>query len=484
MRAFMAVRRSGGTAVGRSGGRAVRTLAGRAGLTAILAVFLTAVPPSRRTAEAQTAGRIQYSTYTLPNGLRVVLAPKRATPIVTVNVWYDVGSASERARRSGFAHLFEHMMFQGSANVKKAEHFQLVQRAGGSMNGSTNNDRTNYFETLPSNRLNLGLWLEADRMRSLTITQDNFENQRQAVKEERRLRIDNQPYAGAIQTAFTMPFDSTTCFAYAHTVIGDMADLDSARLEDVQAFFTSYYTPSNAVLTIAGDFDEAQARSLVQQYFGDIPSHPPLPESTCNVRLNTGARRLEVTDNNANLPAVAFVYKLPAQNDPDAPALDLLSTILGGGESSRLNRRIVRQERAALGTGAFAQLLRTAGVGLYFGIANQGIPAARLDTLLAEEIEKLRSDSVLTAELEKARNQYRTGAIRSRQTTMGIAETLQGALRFNGDLEAANRETDKYMAVTVADIRRVAQRYLAPENRLTVIINPPNRGGAAPQVTP
>jgi zinc protease len=467
-------------AVERQGGRAVQRYGGR---TVLALLVLTALPPYRLT--AQTAGRIDYSTYTLPNGLRVVLAPKRTTPIVTVNVWYDVGSASERIRRSGFAHLFEHMMFQGSAHVAKAEHFQLVQRAGGSMNGSTNNDRTNYFETLPSNRLNLGLWLEADRMRSLAITPENLENQRQAVKEERRLRIDNQPYAGAIQTAFTMPFDSAGCFAYAHTVIGDMADLDSARLEDVQAFFNAYYTPSNAVLTIAGDFDEAEARRLVEQYFGDIPSRAPQPESTCQVQLNTGARRMEVTDQNANLPAVAFVYKLPAQNDPDAPALDLLSTILGGGESSRLNRRIVRQERAALFSGAFAQLLRTAGVSLYFAVANQGVPAARIDSMLAQEVDRLRSDSVMTEELEKAKNQYRTGAIRSRQTTMGIAETLQGALRFNGDLEAANREMDKYMAVTVADIRRVAQRYLAPENRLTLIINPPNAGGAQPAgVTP
>ena len=458
--------------VRRTGGRAVR----RAVLGAVL---LTALPACRLT--AQSAGRIAYSTYTLPNGLRVVLAPKRTTPIVTVNVWYNVGSANEQLRRSGFAHLFEHMMFQGSAHVQKAEHFQLIQRAGGEMNGSTNNDRTNYFQTLPSNRLNLGLWLEADRMRSLAITQENFENQRQAVKEERRLRIDNQPYAGAIQTAFTMPFDSTTCFAYAHTVIGDMNDLDSARLEDVQAFFNAYYTPSNAVLTVAGDFDEAQARALIAQYFGDIPSRAPQPESRCSFQLNTGARRMEVTDQNANLPAVAFVYKLPAMSDPDAPALDLLSTILGGGESSRLNRRIVRQERAALASGAFAQLLRSAGVGLYFGIANQGVPAARIDTLLGQEIDRLRNDSILAEELDKAKNQYRTGAIRSRQTTMGIAETLQSALRFSGDLEDANRELDKYMAVTAADIRRVAQRYLAPENRLTVVINPPVPGGAAPE---
>jgi len=432
--------------------------------------------PVRLPAQQPAAGRIAYTTYTLGNGLTVVLAPIRTTPIVTVNVWYHVGSASERQRRSGFAHLFEHMMFQGSAHVKKAEHFQLIQRAGGNMNGSTNNDRTNYFETLPSNRLNLGLWLESDRMRSLAISPANLENQRQAVKEERRLRLDNQPYAAAIQNAFTMPFDSTACFAYAHTVIGDMADLDSARLEDVQGFFDAFYTPSNAVLTISGDFDDAEARRLVQQYYGDISSRTPQPAPTCQARYGAGARRMTVTDNNANLPAVAFVYLMPARNDPDAPALDLLSTILGGGESSRLNVRVVRQERAALGAGAFAQLLRAGGVGLYFGIANQGVEPARLEQLLNEEVEKLRSDSVTTAELEKARNQYRVGAIRTRQTTMGVAETLQGALYFDGDLEAANRELDRYMAVSVADLRRVAQRYLAPENRLTVTINPPARG--------
>jgi predicted Zn-dependent peptidase len=440
----------------------------------VCAALLAALPPYRLTAQA--GGQIPYTTYTLANGLKVVFSPNRSTPIVTVNVWYHVGSADERLRRSGFAHLFEHMMFQGSANVKKAEHFQFVERAGGEMNGSTNNDRTNYYETLPSNRLNLGLWLEADRMRSLAITAANLENQRQAVKEERRMRMDNQPYVGAIQTAFTMPFDTATCFAYAHTVIGDMADLDSARLEDVQAFFNAYYAPSNAVLTLTGDFDDAEARRLIDQYFGSIPTSVPMPTTTCGGSGGAGARRMDVTDRNANLPAVALVYRLPAANDPDAPALNLLSTILGGGESSRLNRRIVREERAALGAGAIALLYRRSGVGLYFGIANQGIDAARLETLLNEEIDKLRGDTVASAELEKARNQYRTGAIRSRQSTMGVAEALQTALFMDGDLAAVNTELPRYMAVTVADLRRVAQRYLAPDNRLTVVINPPSRG--------
>jgi predicted Zn-dependent peptidase len=422
-------------------------------------------------------GRIAFETYALPNGLTVVFSQDRTVPVVTVNVWYHTGSANERVRRSGFAHVFEHMMFQGSANVRKSEHLQLVERAGGDLNGSTNNDRTNYYETLPSNRLNLGLWLEAERMRSLAITQENFENQRATVKEERRTRVDNQPYAKAIQDAMTLPFDSTACFAYAHTTIGDMADLDSARVEDVQAFFRQYYAPNNAVLTVAGDFDAAEARRLIQQYYGDIPRAAEVVAPTCEMRFGTGARRFEMTDSNANLPLVAVVYKAPAVNHADAPALELLTSILSDGQSGRLNLRLVRGERAAMQSGGFGDLRRQAGVLIFYGINNQGIATARMEQLLGEEIDRVRNDSIPQAELTKAQNQYRAGAIRQLQTGMGVAETLQNALWYLGSLEAANQDVQNHLAVTTADLRRVAQRYLAPENRLTVIVNPPARGG-------
>ena len=219
------------------------------------------------------AGRIAFEQFTLPNGLHVIYSEDHSDPIVTVDMWYEVGSRNERPGRSGFAHLFEHMMFEGSAHVKKSEHNQLIERAGGDFNGSTTEDRTNYYETIPSNRLNLALWLEADRMRSLAITEPNFENQRQAVKEERRLRLDNQPYLTAYDDGLTFPFDSTSCFPYAHTVIGSMADLDAAKLADVQAFFETYYAPNNATLVVVGDFSPAQLRSLVNQYFASVPSH-------------------------------------------------------------------------------------------------------------------------------------------------------------------------------------------------------------------
>jgi zinc protease len=427
---------------------------------------------------AQQVGRIAYDTYTLPNGLTVVLSEDHTTPIVTVNVWYHVGSANERAHRSGFAHLFEHMMFQGSANVKKSEHMQFVERAGGSMNGSTREDRTNYFETVPSNRLNLGLWLEADRMRSLAVNQTNFENQRQTVKEERRLSVDNQPYSKAFEDGtHGAVFDSTSCFAYAHTVIGDMADLDSAKVGDVQAFFNLYYAPNNAVLTVVGDFDPAQVRRLIQQYYGDIPRvNAPAPV-TCQYRYGTGERHVEYTDNNANLPLVGLVYRAPRQRDADVPALDLLMSVLGNGESSRINRALVREARAAVQAGGFSNSSRESGMVIVYGIANQGVPAARLDSLLAATVEQVRNDTVTTEELVKAKNQYRSDAIRGRQTTMGVAEALQSALWYDGSLDEVNQDVAKHLAVTAADLQRVARKYLDSANRLVLIDNPPAKSG-------
>src|SRR6266540_2445111 len=296
------------------------------------------------------AGRIAFEQFTLPNGLRVIYSEDHSTPIVSIDLWYEVGSRNERPGHSGFAHLFEHMMFQGSAHIKKAEHNQLIERAGGDFNGSTAEDRTNYWETVPSNRLNLALWAEADRMRSLAITEENFENQRQAVKEERRLRVDNQPYQAAFTDGLTWPFDSTTCFPYAHTVIGSLADLDAAKLPDVQAFFDTYYAPNNATLVVVGDFVPGQLRTLVNQYFAGVPSHPA-PEAPRCEGGGTPARH-EVHDAHANLDALLRIYRVPEHRSADTPALEVLNIIVGQGESSRLNVAVVRREKAAVATGA------------------------------------------------------------------------------------------------------------------------------------
>lgn len=425
------------------------------------------------------AGRIAYEQFTLPNGLRVIYSEDHSTPVVSVDVWYKVGSRNERVGRSGFAHLFEHMMFQGSANVKKAEHFQLVQRAGGTLNGSTQEDRTNYFETIPSNRLNLALWLEADRMRSLAITQENFENQRETVKEERRLGVDNRPYAAAFTDGIAFPFDSAGCFAYAHTVIGSMDDLNAARLPDVQAFFDTYYAPNNATLVVVGDFNPTELRRLVNGYFAGVPAHPAPEPVRCDSRIGGGARRREVRDAQANLDAALRFYRIPEHRNADTPALELLNLILGTGESSKLNVAVVRREKAALGTGTFVSpggSRNGPGVWVAFGIVNQGVSVEQMDSLIAIQLDSVRSNGVTDQELEKAKNILRSGFITNRETTLGKAEELHHYLMFHESLDDINTDLAQILAVTAADVKRVANLYLDPANVLLVIV----RAGPTP----
>jgi zinc protease len=422
---------------------------------------------------AQVVGAVAYDSFRLANGLQVLYAESHTTPIVTVDLWYRVGARNERPKLSGFAHLFEHMMFQGSAHVGKAEHFKYVERAGGDENGSTHDDYTNYYENLPSNRLNLALWLEADRMRSLAVTQQNLENQRQAVEEEKRLRVDNQPYAGAFRASLIWPYDSTNCFAYAHPGIGVMEDLDSAKLEDVRAFHDTYYAPNNTTLVVAGDFKPAELRRLVTQYFSDIPSKPAPPPVTCAYKLSPGLVQRVVADSHATLPAVIRVYRIPPAADGDTPALDLLNSILGQGESSRLNVIVVRRDTAALTASSFSvNERRGPGSLLVLGIANKGVTAPRLDSLLAGQIELIRSSGVTADELTRARNQYRAGVIQSRETTFGMAEGLNYYNLLFPSVSDMNTDPQRYMAVTVEDIKRVAAKYLDPANATVVIVNP------------
>jgi predicted Zn-dependent peptidase len=403
----------------------------------------------------------------------VILSQDRTVPVVAVNVWYDVGSRNERPGRTGFAHLFEHMMFQGSQNVGKTEHLQLIERAGGSMNGTTSEDRTNYFQTLPANRLNLGLWLEADRMRSLEITQENLDNQREVVKEERRLRIDNAPYGTSfLASSYEVPYDSTGCFAYGHNVIGSMDDLNAADLSDVREFFATYYAPNNATLTVVGDFEADGAKRMIQEYFGDLRPGSAPPPVECGAPFGHLPVRQTVRDANANLPAYFASYGIPAVDDRDVYALALLGRILGSGESSRLHQRLVRQEKAAAAVQASANIRRGPGLFTLFSIPNQGVGVDRLETLLGEEIEKVRRGGVTADELDKAKNQYRATTIRGQQTALGKAEALQYYAHFHGDPLAIRTSLDGYMAVTRADVQRVANQYLTPQNRAVVITQP------------
>jgi len=429
---------------------------------------------------AGQAGAVGYETFTLPNGLRVIYSENHTTPIVSVDLWYDVGSRNERPGRSGFAHLFEHLMFEGSAHAPKGLHSHLIESAGGEVNASTAEDRTNYFATVPSNYLNVVLWLEADRMRSLVISDETFHNQRETVKEERRLRVDNQPYGVAFTDGMTWPFDSAGCFPYGHSVIGSMDDLNSATVSDVRTFFDTYYAPNTATLVVTGDFRPLELRRLVNAYFGTLPRHADPPPVRCGYTLRPGFERRTIVDQRANLPAVLRFYRIPPHRDPDTPALGLLTLILGEGESSRLNVAVVRKDRAALGTQVSMNpydVRRGPGVLLALAIANQGVTALRLDSLVARQVDSLRTTLVTPQELQKAKTIFRAGFIRERETTSGRAEALHHYDRFHGSLTEINTDLDRFLAVTAEDIRRVAATYLDPANLLAVIVQP-GAGGA------
>lgn len=312
-------------------------------------------------------------------------------------------------------------------------------------------------------------------MRSLAITDSNFTNQREAVKEERRLRVDNQPYTGAIFEGMYALADSATCFPYAHSIIGSMADLNAARTPDVQAFFNLYYAPNNATLTVAGDFETAATKALIAQYFGEIPRGQDPPAVVCNASFGTGAIRRTWPDAKASLPAVLLAYRVPEYRHDDMPAIELLSTILGQGESSRINRTVVREKKLAQAAVVLANPAgprRGPGVLLALGIANAGIHPDSLEAGLSAEFARLASEGISEQELTKAKNAYRTQLITQQQQALNKAEALQTASLFLGTPEAVNTNWRRFLAVTVADIKRVAGKYLVPANALVLLITP------------
>jgi predicted Zn-dependent peptidase len=440
-------------------------------LTAALALLAAAAPAA---AQEPVQVNVPFETYRLDNGLRVILAPDPGTPVVAVNLWYDVGSRNERAGRTGFAHLFEHMMFEGSENAPKGEHSRLLRAAGATnLNASTSEDRTNYYAVVPPSRMNLALWLEADRMRSLQVTVEQLRNQQEIVKEERRLRVDNAPYSPSLNLARSVAaYGAESCFSYSHDVIGSMDDLNAAQIEDVQQFFRTYYAPNNATLTLVGDFDPALARQLIQQYFAQIPAAEAPPPVQCETPFTNMPRRDTVRDANAPLPAFMATYGIVPIGHPDSYALDLLATIMGGGASSRLNQRLVKQERAASLAALFPDSRRGPGLLFVYLRANQGVDASRLEQLLDEELQKLLADGVTDAELERAKNQQRAGFIRGLQTAMGRAESLQSYALYHGDPGAIRTDLQRYQAVTRDDVLRVARQYLRPDNRAVVVTIP------------
>ena len=434
--------------------------------------------------------RIPIDTYTLPNGLFVTLSEDHTAPIVAVNLWYHVGSANERAGRTGFAHLFEHMLFQGSAHVGANEHFEFVQRAGGTLNGSTWLDRTNYFETVPSNQLALALWLEADRMGQLlpAMTQEKLDTQRDVVKNERRWSVDNQPYGTWWEKLPALCYPPEHPFH--HSLIGSMEDLSEASLEDVATFFATYYTPDNAVLSIAGDFDPSEARRLVQEYFGPIPrgaGKPPLPPM--DLPPTFGGWRREVVADDVMLPRIYLAFRSPALGTPDYYAANVCAMVLGAGRGSRLHRSLVRERQVAADATAFTfDLPKGADILVVDATARPGTSAEQLEQEVVREVDRLRDGGVDPAEVERVLALFETTFTSAMQSAGERADKISMFATYFGDPALLNEQIDHYRAVTAADVTRFARERLGEDNRATLVYVPREGGDAegdeAPDAAP
>ncbi len=445
---------------------------------ATLATFGAAAPTSRQ----ERIPQVRFKYYRLTNGLRVILSQDRTAPIVAVSVTYDVGSRNERPGRTGFAHLFEHMMFQGSQNVGKGEHMMLIQEVGGTLNGSTSTDRTNYFETVPANQLDLALFLEADRMRSLDISQANLDNQRSVVQEERRQSYDNQPY-GAMREALSEL--AYTKFPYRHSTIGSMEDLNAATLDDVREFFRTYYAPNNAALAVVGDFNETEARKKIERYFGDIPRGTPPQAVDADEPRNTGEQRKNMTDPLARMTRYEAAYRTVPGTDPDADALGMLGTILSRGRTSRLSRAIT-EKRLAVNVMAGGFPSRGPGLFSFSATLTPGADIKALEKALEDQIADVQANGVTDDEVAKAKAQARAAALgagggRGRRgggggfgltSVQGRANALSQNAVYYDDPGRMNTALARAEAVTAADIRRVARKYLVKENRVVVICEP------------
>jgi len=389
--------------------------------------------------------------------------------VVSIAVYYDVGSRNEKEGRTGFAHLFEHMMFQGSENVPKAAHFQYIFNAGGTMNGTTSTERTNYFETLPSNYLPLAFWLESDRMRSLKVTQENLDNQRHAVQEEKRLRYDNQPYVTAFLRMNELIFANP---ANAHSTIGSMEDLDAATIEDIKEFFRIYYAPNNAVITVVGDFDNDEARALVEKYFGSIPAQPVPPPADVSEPKAVAIREETFSDPLAPAPAFVLGWKIPERRTQDFYALSLAGTLLFEGDSSRLYQKLVKGDESVVSIEGGVDERRGPSALYIFALPKPDEDVTRIREQIFDEIKRIAADGPTDAEMEKLKNSLCNDAVRGRQSTMYRAQRLAEFALYDSDPRLVDSELDHYLAVTADDIKRAVADHVDLNNRVVLDIIP------------
>ena len=408
--------------------------------------------------------QIKFESFDLPNGLHVILHQDNSNPLVAVSVLYHVGSKDEIPTRTGFAHFFEHLLFEGSENIGRGEYMQLIQSNGGAFNANTSNDRTFYYEILPSNQLELGLWMESERMLHAKIDQVGVDTQREVVKEEKRQRVDNQPYASFLSEMFKRAF---TQHNYRWVPIGSMDDLNAATLEEFMAFYKKYYVPNNATLSIAGDIDVAQTKAMITKYFGDIPAGANVQRPSA-YEPPLGGEVVDTIYDNIQIPAVFAGYRMVSETHPDTYALQMLTTALSDGPSSRFSKRMVDQDQNALQVAAFPFAMEHHGVFIALALANGATSTGTLMTTMEEEIAKMQQEPLSEKEFTKLLNKVESDYVNRNSGVAGIAENLANYHVYFGDANLINTEIERFRTVTPADLQRVAQTYLKPENRVVL----------------
>ena len=416
-------------------------------------------------AYGQSATNIDFTEFDLKNGLHVILHEDHSTPIVAVTVMYHVGSKNETPSRTGMAHFFEHLLFEGSENIARGEFDHYVENAGGVLNANTSQDRTFYYELLPSNQLELGLWLESERMLHAKIQQIGIDTQNEVVKEEKRQRVDNAPYGNMIAETMDACYD---VHPYQWTPIGSMEHLDASTHADFMDFYDTFYVPNNATLSIAGDMDLESAKQLVEKYFQDIPKGTKAIPRPTEVEPKRTEERRSIVYGKDRLPVVIQAYPIPAQGTPDYYAVDMLNQVLSGGASSRLNKSVVDEKQLALYCGAFSFGLEDPGVTFAFAMVNMGIEPSEVEAAMNEEFEKMKTQLITDRELQKLKNQIETQFVSGNSTMAGIAEELANYHTYFGDANLINTEIDRYLAVTPEDIQRVAKKYYDENTRATL----------------
>ena len=413
--------------------------------------------------------RIDFKEYELDNGLKILLHEDKTTPLVAVSVMYHVGSKNENPNRTGFAHFFEHLLFEGSENVQRGEFDDYVDKAGGVLNANTSFDRTYYFELLPANHLETALWLESERMLHAKVETVGIETQREVVKEERRQRVDNQPYGTLLEETLKRAYRE---HPYQWTVIGSMEHLDAATEEDYVNFYNTFYVPNNAIVSIAGNIDYSDARDLVEQYFGDIPRGTKRIPRPNIVEPPLGGEVRDTIYDNIQLPAVVQTYRIPAQGTEDYYAVSMLAQLLSGGQSARMYKKLVDEDQLALQVGSFPLNMEDPGLNIVFGITALGTDPADLERGMDAEVLRAQTEAIPEREFQKLRNQMEAEFITSNANVSRVAESLANYEMYYGDANLINTELERYMAVTPEDIQRVAKKYFVPENRVVLYYLP------------